>query len=92
MATDTLPALPIAAARWRVYCTQFGITLPLRCEDDGEVFDAKGRNVAQVDPWASLPDEEAMAIGNVLVRAMNTAGGYRAIKLGERTVWESIGA
>jgi hypothetical protein len=59
-----------------------GAPLPWSTGDELEreaemIFDARGRHIATVDEWKSLPDHEALGIAAMIVCAVNTCGGFR---------------
>jgi hypothetical protein len=64
--------------------------LPWKTGDELErevemIFDANGRHIATVDEWRSLPDVEAIGIAAMIVCAVNTCGGFRAEREGDRS-------
>ena len=64
---------------------QLGVVMPLDHHpgEIGEVVDATGRNVLQVDPCGSLPDEQANAIASLIILAINTCGSFRTAQTEE---------
>jgi hypothetical protein len=61
---------------------RLGVVMPLNHHPDevGEVFDATGRCVLQVDPLGTLPDEQAGDIATMIILAVNTCGSFRAVE------------
>lgn len=53
-----------------------GITLPLRRQGEDEIVDANGRDILQADPLGVGSDEEASAIADLVVLAINTLAGF----------------
>lgn len=58
-----------------------GVKLPLRLHDEdlGVVVDARGHNVLVVDENHARSDDQAEAIAQWIVLAVNTCGGFRAV-------------
>lgn len=54
------------------------VRLPLRASffGDGEIEDADGQPVIQIDPNRERPDEKVRAIAEAVVLAINTCGGF----------------
>lgn len=52
------------------------VRLPLRDAGDGDIEDADGQPVIQVDPSCERPDEKVTAIAEAVVLAINTCGGF----------------
>ena len=61
---------------------RLGVTLPVghHASEAGEIVDATGRKVLQVDPDGMLPDEQAQAIAAIIILAVNTCGSFRAVR------------
>jgi hypothetical protein len=59
---------------------QLGVVMPIdhRPEEAGEIVDATGRCVLQVDPLGVLPDEQVVSIAEMIILAVNTCGSFRA--------------
>lgn len=53
-----------------------GLRLPLSAGLDGEIFDADGDEIAVVDVHRQLVDTEAAAVQQLIIEAVNAAGGY----------------
>jgi hypothetical protein len=52
------------------------VRLPLRDAGDGDIEDADGQPVIQIDPNWERPDEKVTAIAEAVVLAINTCGGF----------------
>lgn len=61
---------------------QLGVVMPIdhHPEELGEVVDATGRKVFQVDPDCELPDDQAQNIAAMIILAVNTCGSFRAVR------------
>jgi hypothetical protein len=61
---------------------QLGVAMPIDHHPDevGEVIDAMGNIVLQVDPLGSLPDDQASAIAAMIILAVNTCGSFLAVE------------
>jgi hypothetical protein len=59
---------------------QLGVIMPvcLHPYEIGEIVDATGRKVLQVDPDGMLPDEQVDAIATMIILAVNTCGSFKA--------------
>lgn len=59
---------------------QLGVVMPIDFHpyEIGEIIDATGRKVLQVDPDGMLPDEQVDAIAAMIILAVNTYGSFRA--------------
>jgi hypothetical protein len=66
---------------------QLGVVMPIdqHPKEAGEIIDATGRCVLQVDPLGTLPDEQVEAIADMIILAVNTCGSFRAVQRGETT-------
>jgi hypothetical protein len=66
---------------------QLGVVMPLdhHPKEVGEVVDAEGAIVLQVDPLGSLPDDQAAAIAMMIILAVNTCGSFSAVEPQEAT-------
>ena len=60
---------------------QLGVAVPLRlhANEAGEIVDATGTKLLQVDPDGFLSDDHVHAIARLIVLAVNTCGGFRAV-------------
>jgi hypothetical protein len=61
---------------------QLSVKLPLRPseEDTGVILDADGIDVLTVDSNGERSDEEAQIIALMIVLAVNTCGGFKAVR------------
>jgi hypothetical protein len=61
---------------------QLGVVMPLdhRPNEIGEVIDAAGKIVLQVDPLGTMPDDQASGIAEMIILAVNTCGSFRAVQ------------
>jgi hypothetical protein len=61
---------------------QLGVVMPidLHASEAGEIVDATGRKVLQVDPDGMLPDEQVDAIATMIILAVNTCGSFKAME------------
>jgi hypothetical protein len=59
---------------------QLGVIMPIDLHpyEIGEIVDATGRKVLQVDPDGMLPDEQVDAIATMIILAVNTCGSFKA--------------
>ena len=60
---------------------QLGVVMPIdhHSAEAGEIVDATGRCILQVDPLGVLPDEQVVAIADMIILAVNTCGSFRAV-------------
>jgi hypothetical protein len=63
-----------------------GVIMPLAEHPDelGEIVDATGDKVLQVDPDGTMPDEQVAAIAALIVLAVNTCGSFKAVPVNGR--------
>jgi hypothetical protein len=61
---------------------QLGVIMPIDLHpyEIGEIVDATGRKVLQVDPDGMLPDEKVDAIATLVILAVNTCGSFKAVE------------
>lgn len=61
---------------------QLGVVMPIdfHASEAGEIVDATGRKVLQVDPDGMLPDEQVDAIASMIILAVNTCGSFKAVE------------
>jgi queuine/archaeosine tRNA-ribosyltransferase len=61
---------------------QIGVVMPLehRPNDMGEVIDAAGTIVLQVDPLGTMPDDQASAIAEMIILALDTCGSFNFVR------------
>jgi hypothetical protein len=60
---------------------QLGVVMPIdhHPTEAGEIVDATGRCILQVDPLGALPDDQVDAIADLIILAVNTCGSFRAV-------------
>jgi hypothetical protein len=61
---------------------RLGVVMPInhRPNGIGEVVDAEGNIVLQVDPLGTMPDDQASGIAEMIILAVNTCGSFRAVR------------
>ncbi len=56
--------------------TRHAVEFPLRVLGDGDIEDAVGSAVLQIDPNCERPDEQVAEIADVVVLALNACAGF----------------
>ncbi len=65
---------------FNAWLKRFGVVMPVdhHPTEAGEIVDATGRRVLQVDPDGMLPDDHAQGIAVLVILAVNTCGSFKA--------------
>ena len=81
MATLRVENIKSISERFNAALLKQGVVMPLRSHptEVGEIVDAAGAKVMQVDPDGRLGDDEVEAIANLIMLAVNTCGSFRAV-------------